>query len=457
MSRSSLTQEVIIERIRQRFGDRFGLEKLIFVSTKCKITLICPVHGEFEKLPLSFINSEAGCPKCAHIARNKAHEIGFDVFLERAMLAHPNAGYIYFQDSFVNMTTKTPILCPHTGHGIYWQDPGQHVLGHGCPACGKESMAKAINLGTERFIEMAIAAHPNVKHDYSLVNYVHCETPVLIGCPRGHWFFQVPRTHLSGYGCPTCGDANQAKKMSMGYDNFVMAANKVHGEGRYIYRDVIYVNSYTPVLIICPHEGHPPFLQEPHSHLKGAGCPECAKILRGDNRKKLWQDRFREKANLKHGEGRYIYTEVDYIHSGTPVLIICTVPGHPPFWQTPHNHLQGCGCPVCSESTGEKAVAKILTDAGIRYEREKTFPTLVSEKSLWLDFWLPDLNVAIEYHGSQHVFPVNWFGGEKTLAGILIRDQAKRDWAKSTGVKLIEISHTVEDVSGFLLSALSTP
>ena len=34
---------------------------------------------------------------------------------------------------------------------------------------------------------------------------------------------------------------------------------------------------------------------------------------------------------------------------------------HGVFKVTPHNHLADCGCPVCSESSGEKLIRSILT------------------------------------------------------------------------------------------------
>ena len=50
------------------------------------------------------------------------------------------------------------------------------------------------------------------------------------------------------------------------------------------------------------------------------------------------------KAKIKHNN-KYDYSKVDYINSRTKICIIC--PKHGEFWQTPANHLHGCGCPKC--------------------------------------------------------------------------------------------------------------
>lgn len=51
------------------------------------------------------------------------------------------------------------------------------------------------------------------------------------------------------------------------------------------------------------------------------------------------------KAKKKHGDA-YDYSKVDYINAKTKICIIC--PKHGEFWQTPNDHLSGCGCKMCA-------------------------------------------------------------------------------------------------------------
>lgn len=56
------------------------------------------------------------------------------------------------------------------------------------------------------------------------------------------------------------------------------------------------------------------------------------------------KDVFIEKANKIHN-GKYDYSQVDYVNSRTKVIIIC--PKHGSFVQLPSSHIQGNGCPMC--------------------------------------------------------------------------------------------------------------
>jgi Protein of unknown function (DUF723). len=123
-------------------------------------------------------------------------------------------------------------------------------------------------------------------------------------------------------------------------EEFIAKARAVHGD-RYDYSRVDYVDSVTPVRIVCPEHGE--FKQRPAMHLSGSGCPGCAneKV-----RKALSDTResFIEKARKVHGN-KYDYSLVDYAGSDRKVTIICPI--HGAFQQTPHGHISGQECPAC--------------------------------------------------------------------------------------------------------------
>lgn len=62
---------------------------------------------------------------------------------------------------------------------------------------------------------------------------------------------------------------------------FIEKARIVHGD-HYDYSQVIYANSITDVVIVCPEHGA--FTQIPHNHLRGKGCRKCAAVLSGPHR-----------------------------------------------------------------------------------------------------------------------------------------------------------------------------
>lgn len=205
----------------------------------------------------------------------------------------------------------------------------------------------------EEFIEKARKIHGD-KYDYSKVEYINNKTKVCIVCPIHGEFWQRPNNHLSGQGCPHCGGTANIKT-----EGFIEKARMVHGD-KYDYSKVDYVNNKTKVIIVCKKHGE--FTVSPEHHLRGVGCPKCH-FEKLSSLFSMTKDEFVEKAKSVH-EDKYDYSKVDYVNNNTKVCIVCPVHGE--FWQTPHNHLSGNGCPKCK---GDK----------LRQDKLKTFDEFVSE------------------------------------------------------------------------------
>ena len=140
---------------------------------------------------------------------------------------------------------------------------------------------------------------------------------------------------------------------------------------------------------------------------------------------------------MVHGD-KYDYSKVNYKNYSTKVCISC--PTHGDFWQTPNNHLFGAGCPACPQSNMEGELRLILEKKKIKFEQEKSFPWLRSKKKLFLDFYLPDYNVAIECQGGQHFMPVDLFGGEDFYNKTIERDILKHELCKEHGIEILYFS-----------------
>lgn len=65
--------EKYLVKLREKFGDKFGLDEFVYHSSTLPITLICPVHGAFSRLPHQILNSSLGCPECANKLKEDAH------------------------------------------------------------------------------------------------------------------------------------------------------------------------------------------------------------------------------------------------------------------------------------------------------------------------------------------------------------------------------------------------
>ena len=110
------------------------------------------------------------------------------------------------------------------------------------------------------------------------------------------------------------------------------------------------------------------------------------------------------------------------------------------YTQKPVNFLNSRGCPHCSGSmsVGEKNIERFLINNNFEYEKQKHFPEL---GKFSYDFYLPELNILIEYQGQQHYEPVKHFGGQIKFEFQQYSDKLKRDYAKQNGYKLLEIPY----------------
>lgn len=275
---------------------------------------------------------------------------------------------------------------------------------------------------TKEFVEKAKQIHCN-KYDYSKTEYNGAHIKVCIICPEHGEFWQTPANHLHKQGCPKCSAINGHNLQKNGKNKFIEIAKKVHGD-KYDYSKVEYVNNKTKVCIICPEHGE--FWQRPDKHCSSKrGCPECG------GTKKLTLEKFIEQSNKKHCNV-YNYSKVEYINTETKVCIIC--PEHGEFWQSPHAHLSGEGCPTCKKSCLEKEIKIFLDNNGIKYEEEKKFEWL---GLLRLDFYLPDYNIAIECQGIQHFKPVEFFGGVKRFKDQIKKDSQKKELCEKHNIRIL--------------------
>lgn len=302
---------------------------------------------------------------------------------------------------------------------------------------------------TEDFIKRAKGVHGD-KYDYSKTIYVNNRTKVYIICSEHGKFYQTPSAHLSGSGCKKCGyktcgriGCKIPQQRSTKYE-FVIKATKIHNT-KYDYSKTEYINSRTKVCIICPDHGA--FWQRPNDHLKGRGCKQCGDAQQSISHT-LTHNEFIVKANNIHNN-KYEYSKSKYQNAHTKIRITC--PEHGDFLQSPASHLSKHGCPICKSSKGEIAVAKFLDDNNIKYIREYRFPDCKDKRPLPFDFYIPKLDMLIEYDGIQHFKPIDKFGGINTFNNVQYRDSLKSDYAELNNIQLIRIPYTEIDNTNKIL------
>jgi Zn finger protein HypA/HybF involved in hydrogenase expression len=207
---------------------------------------------------------------------------------------------------------------------------------------------------------------------------VHCWT-------HGAFYPKALNFLYGGTGCPKC--AGRAV-------DWVERFKSVHGD-KYDYSQFEYQDYKQPAVIVCSTHGE--FMQTPDNHYRGKqGCPQC-KGKRIQLSKQMSFTDFVQKAHKKHGNKfTYSYTEWTNVLTGS-VQVHCT---HGVHTQSPVNHLAGkVPCPKCGDkkSRGELEVADMLSIFCTLRQRDRQ-----QIKPKELDIFIPDKNIAIEYHGMYY-------------------------------------------------------
>ena len=130
-------------------------------------------------------------------------------------------------------------------------------------------------LSKEEFINRAKCLLGD-NYDFTKTTYINAHTRTIITCKKHGDFLAYPTNVLEhDSGCPECAKEKISRSKFMPLREFIRKAIKKHG-GKYDYSLVDYIDSTTKIKIICPFHGV--FNQRPVNHLRGCGCPKCAKI-----------------------------------------------------------------------------------------------------------------------------------------------------------------------------------
>lgn len=280
-----------------------------------------------------------------------------------------------------------------------------------------------IKITLEDFVQKAIEKH-GTRYIYDKVKFVNTSTKVEIVCKKHGSFLQEPYTHYQkGQGCPKCfQDRN-----GLTSEEYIARVKKIHGD-KYDYTKTKYKHNTKSVVIICRKHGE--FKQVARSHIDGHGCKECFLDRNRSNKAE-----FLQQALKIHGN-RYDYSDVVYRSNKEKVSIRCRQ--HGVFKQIPNSHLSNTGgCPRCKESKGETRLRVFLEKHNIPFVQEYR----IEPYQYRYDFYVPSLNVLIEYHGQQHYKPVAIFGGENAFKKTVKRDKAKREIARRNDFNMITLSY----------------
>ena len=263
------------------------------------------------------------------------------------------------------------------------------------------------------------------------------------------WYKTTFELIQKGHGhCPICTKIKRRESKVLANNVYISRLKERYGD-KYDLSNVSYDGRLNRVKLKCKIHNIW-FNAFPGNTLKKTfkGCPKCHLEWSKEFNTKT-TDYFISKSKKIHGD-KYDYSKSVYKSNSIPIEIICKK--HGPFFQVPSTHYSGSGCPSCKSSKGENKIVNFLLKFGIKYYKEYR---LNKNYRFRYDFYLPDYNILIEYHGEQHYKNVNWFKGT-TFEKRLEYDKKKVNLARTHHVDLIVIPYTkfefLEDYLCFRLS-----
>lgn len=368
-------------------------------------------------------------------------------FINKANTIHNNQ-YDYSRVQYINTHTKVEIICPT--HGPFLKAPVKHIGKEkaGCPTCIKlTTRYKQAKFKTkEELFSFCSDIHQNqyVYHDVltKVDGLITTNDEIIYECKEHGIFYKTITDHIHmKTGCPTCGKNTAAVSLRKSSEEFVQQANITH-QNKFDYSKMVYINSDTPIIIICPIHGE--FKQRPGSHLNSKfGCRQCDNDYKSKTHS-MGTDEFIKRSEKLYGD-RFDYKETEFISSHKHVTLICKQ--HGSFSIKPTDHLRNyCICRKCKASGPELIIMNYLDQNKIEYVFQHTFDDCRGiRKRLPFDFYLPSFNALIEYDGIHHTLAIPFYGQQneanERLKAMIHNDEMKTKYAEDQNINLLRISH----------------
>lgn len=329
-------------------------------------------------------------------------------------------------DKYIDSKTKIRVkhLVCNTVHKMI---PSNILRGATCKTCADKKRGKKYRKSNTQFKQ---EVYDLVGDEYTVLsNYVDASVKVRIKhnvC--GYKWWVSPSSFLSGVRCPKCRGG--VKKSAQ---QFEKELNQLVGDE---YTLMSTYRSTSHKIKVRHNKCNYTYWVNPDAFLRGERCPKCFRY----NRKTLNQFK-QEVYNLVGDE--YTVLSKEYKNNKTKIEFRHNKCNRK-FKMTPVDFLySGHSCIWCYQhgsSHGNDDIAKILDKYNVVYAREYKFDDCKDKRKLPFDFYLPDLNICIEYDGKQHTDK-----SAKYYSTITVKhDHIKDTFCNKNNIKLIRISYKVK-------------
>lgn len=429
-----------IEEIRKEFEDRgYILLSNDYIDQHQYLEFICKKHKDegVQRIRYdSFRYKHNGCHYCAKEKQSKRDRTPIEKIKE--IISEKKK--VFVDVEYVKGRCVVKYVCPvHKDVGVQCIDLNRLAKTEElCSRCRFE------NTKNKFFKQFAGLNKP-----YKILgDYIDDNTEIEVYCEDCNiTFLAKPRNLLrSGNNCPECKRKANSLRGRLTHNEFV---NKM--KDLYPFIEVIgnYVDSITPVELYC-HKHDCRFFAKPAKYLYKHGkqcCPMGYPSMISDEEfKRRLDERYNgkiiclEKYKGRFKKHKFKCLEHDYV------------------WDTCPNVLYvGKGCPKCNISIGEIEIEDYLEKHDFDYVYQMRFDDCRDKRTLPFDFYIPSLNMCIEYDGEGH-YDEHFYDGRINKDGTSLEDTKRRDeiktkYCEDNGIKLLRIPYTQKKNIGKILDS----
>ena len=330
----------------------------------------------------------------------------------------------------------------------------QDVLGCrrlGCPDCkwrkeGRDTIAKYRIEARKIGVELVSSAFP--KDWRKAYNMCLLLWRYPCGCIKERRFTHVSAEIRMGriYPCKKCGDSQ------VRVDNFRRLASICAERGYQLLSTLDeYTDQYSKMRAVCP-KGHPTTVSLEKMHAGRYCCRKCMPLRIG-SALRLPGEVFHELAKARGYTP--LFEAADYKNKEIRYPLACGIcrggDGRPYVFDISYGHLrEGSGCPLCSETRGQR-VAHVIMEAltGKRFRANQTavnnprlrwLKEVGRRHSMELDGFCGGINAAFEHQGRHHEEVVGDYKmTQEDLSEVRRKDQLKKALCTEHGIKLVVI------------------
>ncbi|WP_443088406.1 DUF723 domain-containing protein [Vibrio sp. McD22-P3] len=130
------TKEFFLQQANKKFNRRYDYQYVDYYNNRTPVTIVCPVHGQFEQTPSGHLRSKTGCARCSFSRCSDESRHTKEYFLAHAEQKFGDR-FGYQDVDYKGMKYPVSIYCPI--HGKFTTTPYNHISSKfGCLQCARD-------------------------------------------------------------------------------------------------------------------------------------------------------------------------------------------------------------------------------------------------------------------------------------------------------------------------------